>query len=405
MSERILPRLKYQFEYCSLLDALDKVYGSTSSNHSNSLDLFPGVGILLEERYEGEDPPSPEDAIDCLLDAAINRFGYSACDVFAAIFNYTEMTKRHEKAFNLDYTELLKTISALSKNRTANRTISHLILAICPVDQSTLTSVVWNVDFKSDWVARNVFRELGDAKDNEIRRQISYFRNIPEARGLAGRLLEPLAHRYIANATGGIWSLTKMNSNGADPPHFTLVQDTLVPERFIKVKRKIVKFQSTADLSTCMENNSYCLPADPNFPLFDAFTVELDYAEESAILWALQVTTSRKHGSSAVGYRKIREIIAILKDKLRKDPPRKKSKRADGQTNPTPRVEVRYLLVVPKDELQSQNPWQWKFPKGWSQNRKKNDHVGNVYCLEVPLAVCSTIIKNVSNFEHYFQIQ
>jgi hypothetical protein len=258
------------------------------------------------------------------------------------------------------------------------------------------------VDFKSDWVARNVLRKLDEGEDIVIRQQISVFRSLQEGQGLAGRLLEPLAHRYIAKATDGFCPLTNMKSNAADPPHFTLDRDSPFPDnvRFIKVKRKVVKLQSIANLSTCLGNNSYYIPVDPNFPLFDAFTIELDYAKKSAILWVLLMTTSRMHRGSALGYRKIRNIIAILKDELREDPPLNKSKTANGQATPTPLVQVRYLLVVPKDGPQSQN-LQWQFPKGWSQNRKKNDHGGNVYCLEVPLAVCSTIIKNLSSFERH----
>jgi len=225
---------------------------------------------------------------------------------------------------------------------------------------------------------------------------------IPEARGFAGRLLEPLAHRYIANATGSFWPLTNMKSNDADPPHFTLVRDSPVPEdvRFIKVRRKMVKLQSTANPSTCLENNSYYVPEDPNFPLFKAFTIELDHAKNSAILWVLQMTTSRRHGGTTLGYRKIREIVAILKDKLREDPLLKKRMRAHEQANPTPLVQVRHFLVVAKDESEPQN-LQWQFSKGWTQNRKRNDHTSNgkFYCLKVPLMVCFIIIKNVFSFE------
>ena len=144
-----------------------------------------------------------------------------------------------------------------------------------------------------------------------------------------------------------------------------------------------------------MKHNSYYVPTDPNFPLFNAFTIELDYVMKFAVLWVLQMTTSRKYRGSALGYQKICEIITILKDELRESPLLKKSKTAGGQATSTPSVQVRYLLVVLKDKSQSQN-LQWQFPKGWSQNRKRNDHTGNVYCLEVPLVVCSTIIKNVS---------
>ena len=108
------------------------------------------------------------------------------------------------------------------------------------------------------------------------------------------------------------------------------------------------------------------------------------------------MTTSRKHGGSEKGYRKIREIIAILKNQLRADRPQKKSKTTAEQAAPL--VQVRYILIVPKDEPQSRN-MQWNLPKGWRQIYSRNDHRGNVYCLEVPLNVCSTNIENVSSFE------
>ena len=381
---------------------LHKVY--SSSNSSDLIDPYPGVRVLLEERYseEGTVPPSPEDALEYLLDAAIDRFGYSARDVFGAVFNYSGMTRRHETAFvSLSQAQLQEAVSALVSNRSASHSVSHRILTLRPVDQGPLESVDWNVDFKSDWVARNVITTLGEAEDIEIRRQINFFRMIPEARGLAGRLLEPLAHRFIANSKEGFWTLINMksNDNDADPPHFTLDRNSPVLHnvKFVKVKRKIIKLQSIADLSACLENNAYYVPVDPNFPLFDAFIIEIDHAKKLAILWVLQMTTSRKHGGSAMGYRKIREIIAILKDELRKDPPLKKRRTAQQQATPTPAVQVRYLLVVPKGESE---PQQWQFPKGWSQNRTRNDHNGQVYCFEVPVAVCFTIIQNVSHFEH-----
>ena len=88
-SERTLPRLQHQLEYHSLLAALYEVYGSSSPNPSDSdpLDVCLGVRALLEEHYNEEDSvqPSPEDAIDYLLDVAIDRSGYSARDVFGAV--------------------------------------------------------------------------------------------------------------------------------------------------------------------------------------------------------------------------------------------------------------------------------------------------------------------------------
>jgi hypothetical protein len=91
-SERTLPRLQHQDKYHPLLTALRKVYGSSSPNPSDPLNAFSGARALLEEHYSEEDSvqPSPEDALDYLLDAAIDRFGYSARDVFGAVFDYPD---------------------------------------------------------------------------------------------------------------------------------------------------------------------------------------------------------------------------------------------------------------------------------------------------------------------------
>ena len=178
MSQRTPPRLPYQDKYCSLLDALHMVYKSTSPNLSDPLDDFPGARALPDEHYneEGAMQLSPEDALGYLLDAAIGRFGYSACDVFGAIFDYQAMTRRHESAFNIQYAELQAAVSALSRIQSTNP-IFHQTFALCPVDQGFL--VYWKVDFKSDWVARNVMRELSEAEGIAICQQIRSLQSIP----------------------------------------------------------------------------------------------------------------------------------------------------------------------------------------------------------------------------------
>ena len=218
MSECTLPRLQHQKKYHKLLAALHEVYGSSSPIQGDPLDVFPGARVLLEEHYSEEDSvqPPPEDALDYLLDAAIDRFGYSARDVFGAVFNYLWMTQRHERAFNIKYADLYAAVSALSKREGSNDSISNWILALSPVDQGPLLNVRWKVDFKSIWVAKSVMQKLGEAEEDEIRRQSRMLRSIPEAGALAGWMLEPLAHSYITKATNN-FLLFNMNSNGADP--------------------------------------------------------------------------------------------------------------------------------------------------------------------------------------------
>ena len=101
--------------------------------------------------------------------------------------------------------------------------------------------------------------------------------------------------------------------------------------------------------------------------------IDFDHSAMSAIL------------CSAKGYEKICEIVKILKEELRKKVPTKRAKSREGDAASTPLVHVRYVLVVAKGESE---PVKWKFPEGWNENRKQNDHCGPVYCMEVPIPVC-----------------
>ena len=397
-SERTLPRFSYQKRYQSLLNALREGYASPARNEKDPLDKFPGARAVLQEREEDGVLPSPEDALGYLLEAAIDRFGYSARDVFSAVFNYNSSTLRHQEAFRIKYTDFQAAVCALPNNQITDHSISHRILALWPVFRAPFERVRWEVKFKSKWVSKNIFQQLGAAEDNALHRQIRFLQRIPQAGSLAGQFLEPLVNASIVNYTGGFWPLINMASNNADPPLFTVPQDSSPPDvQFSKIKREIVKFQSIADLS--MKNNVYYVPADTNFPLFDSFTIDLDHSKKSAILWALQTTTSRLHGGSARGYLMIRNIIANLKSQLGGDlPPKKTTKVADGQISSTPHVRVCYLLVIPQGDHESRT--QWDFPKGWNTNCVRHDHRGNVYCLEVPVAVCSIIVKNILSSEY-----
>ena len=182
-SERTLPRLQHQLMYHPLLAALHEVYRSSSPNPSDPLDVCLGARALLEEHYSEEDSvqPSPEDALDYLLDVAIERFGYSPRDVFGGVFCYPDMTLRHEMAFSIKYADLYDAVSAFFKQGSSSDLISNRILALSPVDQGPLLGVRWEVDFKSSWVAKSVIRKLGEAEDNdsEIHQQIRILRSIP----------------------------------------------------------------------------------------------------------------------------------------------------------------------------------------------------------------------------------
>ncbi|KIM41036.1 hypothetical protein M413DRAFT_158284 [Hebeloma cylindrosporum] len=391
--EELAAGLRCQTKYPILMEGLEEycAYGEFPQSFP-----YPSALELLEERYGADEVPSADDALDYLLDVAIERFGYSARDVFGGVFNFEDAIRVHKSAFPYSYAQLQEAVSSLAKIRSVDDSIAYEILALRPVNKAPLRRVGWDVDFKSDWVARNVIRKLSliepEDLDTTSYRHISSFQDIPQARRLAERFLEPLVHRSLANCAGGFWTLTKMKPNGADPPHFTLDRDSPVPDdvELIRVRRDIIELKSIADLSAhLVDNNGYYIPVDPDFPLFDAIIIELNRAKNLAVLWILQISTSRRHCGSSLGYLKIREITEILKDELKEDHPRNKNRAAHVQATPTPSVQVRYLVVVP-----THGPWrgpsqdlQWQFPQGWRQSKEWNNHGDNDYYLSDYLPV------------------
>ena len=155
-------RLKHQTQYNDLMDALRNYHLDQSP-----LDAFPGSRVLLNEREEDEDdagPFSAEDALNYLLDESIDRFGYSARDVYHGVFNYDQTTRQHQVAFQINYDQLTEAVQALSANNAAPHAISHKILALIPTDSVAFNDVRWQIDFKSDWVSRSVIKRLDEVE-------------------------------------------------------------------------------------------------------------------------------------------------------------------------------------------------------------------------------------------------
>ena len=362
------------------MHALRKYHQDSSQR---ALASFGGTHILLQDRAEDDAGPlPPEDALDYLLNESIDRFGYSARDVYNGVFDYDGTTIEHEEAFGINYNELIEAVRGLSGNYSPPHARSYKILACSPLHIDAFSRVRWQVNFKSNWVARAVIKRLGKAENGQC---IRYFHRMPEASQLAGRFLEPFAHHAILDAEGDSWPLIKMTPTNADAnsPLFSMESSPDPdPPTFPSVKRKTVKFFSLD--SVLLENNTYYIPVDPCFPLFDAFTVEVDLPTKSADLWVLQMTTSPLHGGSARGYRAIRRIVAELKAMLNQEAPKEKSKkRTPGQSVSEAVVHVHYILVIPKGERDRQ----WAFPIGWNENCTRNDHRGSVYYLQVAVSV------------------
>ena len=112
-----------------------------------------------------EEEKKVEEALDCLLDVAIERFGYAARDVFRAVFNFNSATECSRDAFNLSFQQLTETVASLAENGAVNFELSNRIVAISPVYSglNPFEMVDWKVAFNSDWVATEIMKKLNTA--------------------------------------------------------------------------------------------------------------------------------------------------------------------------------------------------------------------------------------------------
>jgi hypothetical protein len=394
--------LKHQKNYQGLLVAL-RNYFSKDQNQGDSLARFGSVRELLKEREEREAEDShlekheaedvlfkkldnEEEALDYLLDVAIKRFGYAARDVFGAVFDFDSTTEYFRGAFNMSFDDLKKAVTSLAHAANVCSDISHRIVAVSPVysDSNPIGWVKWKTAFNSDWVATQILNELKTAEGIEIHQLIRFFRGIPEAGSMVGSLFEPLAHTTIPRTSGGSWPLIRMVSTATTPsnePKFVVTLEASSDDVELDQRgRETINFKSVSTLSRLDEKNYY-VPDASNFALFDSFMVDIDSSTRSATLWIMQMTKSQLHRGSAKCYLYVRSLIGILKNQLKEQrPPRKRTKVTPGQTSSKPVVNVRYVLVVPKDEPGNQ---EWQFPAGWNEACKTNDHRGDVYRLEI----------------------
>ena len=348
-----------------------------------------------------------EEALDYLLNLAIERFGYAARDVFRAVFDFDSMTTHYPEAFDITFQQLKETVSSLVTNYAVNSDLSNRIAAISPLYTVRIpfARVTWKVAFVSDWVAKRIMEKLKAKENIQVHEVIHFFQGISQAGSVVRSLFEPLVHTQIPGTSGGSWPLIRMeatlsNETSSKEPKFVTPFEAS-PDNEVKldlvVTRETFNFKHVANLSALDDRKYYILDAT-NFALFDSVMVDIDYPRRSATLWIFQVTKSQLHRGSAKGYLYVRTLISILKNQLKENqPPSKTAKMTLGKTPSTPVVNVRYVLVVPKDG--SGTSWEWQFPAGWDEDCTTNDHRGNVYCLEIS----SSTVGTSSYYEEYIE--
>lgn len=336
-------------------------------------ELSPEVQPELSPKVQ---PELFEEVFGIVLDGLISRFGLVPREVFDAMFNnFHEVAKAHDSALNLSFDDLEKAVDDLNRPEPSAdvRGPSHRLISINNV--GTFEDYQLEIDFLSPAIAEKFYKRWLDASHVKAGSTIKHFLALPETRGLVGSLFEPFAHRILVNAdeTDGTWGLKMMHSRD-DSNVFTLLdpESSETISGFPKIKRKLVSFRSK-DLPPLYEN-VYYIPTLTNHPLFDAFLLSFSPSGLTQRLWLLQMTTSKLHRGSHMGYAVINEIIAQINQQHE---PRLSAKgegkrRAD---EPSP-VEVDFVLVRPTGEEEHR----WVLPEGLDQLEDVN-----VYVLELPL--------------------
>ena len=143
---------------------------------------------------------------------------------------------------------------------------------------------------------------------------------IPQAKGLAGNLFEPLAHYGIMNPNNirhrGPWILQSMTLVNGTNLKFVFQPDAETIVGFPKVKRHKIFFNQAKNHELPLDNNAYYIPNATNHP-FSIPSFHLDFDARSARLWLLQMTTPDLHRGSSKGYVMIRSIIKQILNLLK----------------------------------------------------------------------------------------
>ena len=414
----------------------------------------PGLFGYLKEIYPEALPESTDEVLVSLLDGLIRFFGPIPRAVFQALFSsFTPQVIAHNVVLSIGIQELRTTVLGIAAHPERFPDVhspSHRLVAIDNVGSLEFPEL--QVKFKSETIGIEISRRLSDKSQyrDEMCSLIKDLLEIPQGKGLAGNLFEPLAHYGIMNpqkVPRGSWKLQLMTFVNGTNPKFVFQPNAETIVGFPKVKRSKIFFNQTKIHELQLDNNTYYIPNTTNHPFFDSFVVRLDFDAPSACLWLLQMTTSDLHRGSFKGYAVIQSIIKQILNQLRHPPPtkkrklattkgkkakepklatgkgkwkaeeaeelklaidkgKKKAEEAEGEAEEEaeepklaadkgkrkaedaeePLVTVHYVVVRPEGLIDDSDPPTWVLPEGWDTNIVRVNHQGNGYLLECPLA-------------------
>jgi len=306
-------------------------------------------------------PLTMDKALEILVRNAIKEFGPIPRDVYAAVFDLPTTKREHTEVAREFNHDQLKTVVESFSNRHELHKSSHRVVAVYP-RQTFFRYDVWEINFKSARIAKEVVKEMQSKEAKHIRETYDLLYRIPKSSCMAGWFFESIAHRMLR---AFMLQATPMTSNRRCPPVFS-TPSVSIPDKslpYLAPRARIsMEVNLTHDLSSVtLDKDRYYVPTAVDNPLFDSFTIDPD--QRPVEISIFQITTSSKHGGSSKGYDTIREIRAHVCELLEK---------AGLKVG----IKVAYYLVCPEH-----GQYEWRMPVGWGKTSK---HRGEAFSIRVP---------------------
>ncbi|KAJ3510035.1 hypothetical protein NLJ89_g4900 [Agrocybe chaxingu] len=334
--------------------------------------------ILLRRADEGHPVTQLKDALNVLVDDAIEQYGLAVRDVYSAIFYPKEIADDHRTALDKASYEDLKLIVQQFGDETMAQAM-HQIVCIYPSPKTPRDGPRshWLVDFKSIAIAKKVIARLRRCEGHHLDNIYHTFRVSAQCSVLAGWFFETIAIRKLVAGEIQNMVLAEMwcLSNGQDnAPTFEI---ELSPSSKSSLRLPSVESDSEPleyfdrqQLPEGLRLHCFYIPDASNNPLFDALFIEshMHNAAVHFVLWIFQITIAIIHKGSREGYSSVRRVMQTLLASAKDD-------------NKVATFEVQYVLICPQETKKTS----WQLPVGWNDNAKTFDHRGKVYCLQVPI--------------------
>ncbi|KZT09337.1 uncharacterized protein LAESUDRAFT_810943 [Laetiporus sulphureus 93-53] len=333
------------------------------------------------------------------LNYAIELYGYSARDIYAAVFTPNEMAASFHQALNdASFKDIFNILP--HTNTTNPDTLSHWLVTVVVSPKDSINySDDFGIDSKSNHIMEKLKVHFEKVQHEEARQMMMKCRTF-ESGSFRGFIFEKIAHNYLSGAEdvpNALPPLVPMRKSkrkskrktAADAPaaeskteaalvSFSMAaspQESDFLDIFLPVRAKdirVVDFQhDTFSEGICQY---FYAARSPNSPLFDSFFVELqeDVEVVTAIIWLFQVTLRERHEGSTSGYQLIQKIKGLALARAQKRAKHGLDQFAIEQEVSTV-GSVRSRL--PERTAKKRT---WVMPEGWDK------HEGEVYGQLVP---------------------